>query len=150
MINIYRDPIFDIMDVFFNRPFENKTLKNNGLRDVISRPHNVVTVKADDATVTAQRLERVTTPLQKDDAHVTILNNVLSVSCGSENIADAENEDMLYHGISSQSYTFALKLANTVDQKKSTAENKDGILKINLPFIKKVEEEPKEIQINID
>ena len=149
MINIYRDPIFDIMDVFFNRPFENKTLKNNGLRDVISRPHNVVTVKDDDGNVIAQRLEVVTTPFKKEDVKVTISDNVLSVSCGSQNIEDAENEEVVYRGISSQSYSFALKLAPSVDQTKITAENKDGMLKINLPSKETVVSKPKEIEIKV-
>lgn len=139
-IDIYRDPIWEIMD-FFGRPFGDNRLCDNGLKSVIKRPHNLVNVKDDSGKVVAQRLEVVTTPFKKEDVNVSVKDNVLSVACGAENIKDAKDEDVLFRGISSQTYTFALKLAPSVDQTKITAENKDGILKINLPL--KVAEEKK-------
>lgn len=113
-IDIYRDPIWEIMD-FFGHPFNDNRLCDNGLKTIIKRPHNLVNVKDTNGKVIAQRLEVVTTPFKKEDVNVTVKNNVLSVACGLENIKDAEDEDVLFRGISSQTYTFALKLAQSVD-----------------------------------
>lgn len=63
---------------------------------------------------------------------------------------DAVDDDVLFRGISSQSYTFALKLAPSVDQMKITAENKDGILKINLPLKKEEEKKSEVLQIAVN
>ena len=142
-IDLYRDPIWEIMD-FFGRPFGDNRLCDNSLKSVIKRPHNLVNVKDESGKVVAQRLEVVTTPFKKEDVNVSVKDNVLSVACGAENIKDAQDEDVLFRGISSQSYTFALKLAPSVDQTKITAENKDGILKINLP-LKAAEEKKSEV-----
>jgi HSP20 family molecular chaperone IbpA len=149
MINIYKDPIWDIMDMF-SRPYSEKSkLADTGLRSAVKRPHNLINIKDDDGNVIGQRLDVVTTPFKKEDVKVSINDGMLSVVCGTENIKDAEYEDVLYRGISSQSYSFSLKLDESVDQHKVTAENKDGILKINLPLKKIEEKKPEEIEIEI-
>lgn len=148
MNNIYA-PIWELMDAFSSYPFGESRINNSGLKSIVKRPHNLIDVKDDDGNVVAQRLEVVTTPFKKEDVKVTVTDNILSVTCGSQNIEDAENEDVIYRGISSQSYSFALKLASTVDQTKITAENKDGMLKINLPTKVIAESKPKEIEIKV-
>jgi HSP20 family molecular chaperone IbpA len=147
MIDIYKDPIWELMDMF-SYPFERK-IQNNGLRNV-KRPHNLVNVKDDDGNIIAQKLTVVTTPFSKDDVKVTVADNMLSVTCGAENKYDKENEDVIYRGISSQSYSFALQLSPTVDKKNITAENKDGMLTISLPVKKEEEKKPDVIDIKID
>jgi len=84
----------------------------------------------------------VTTPFKKEDVHVSVLNDILTVKCGTENHKDTDAEYMVYHGISSQSYEFSLKLSDKIDQDKITAAVEDGILRISLPM--KLIEEPKE------
>lgn len=143
-----RDPIWEMMD-WLSNPFERK-ISESGFRSIIKRPHSLINVKDDDGNVIAQRLEVTTTPFKKDDVKVRISNNMLSVTCGTENIKDAVNEEVIYRGISSQSYSFALSLAKNVDQKKITAENKDGILKVTLPLIIEKPIEPETIEIEID
>ncbi len=146
---IYRDPIWEIMDVF-SRPYNEKNkLADNGLRSAVKRPHNLVNIKDENGNVISQQLQVVTTPFKKEDVKVSINDGMLSVVCGNENIKDSEFEDVLYRGISAQSYSFALKLADSVDQYKVTAENKDGILKINLPLKQLEEAKPEEIKIEI-
>lgn len=143
------DPIWDIMDIF-SRPFSDRCrLSDNGLKSVVKRPHNLINVKAADGTTISQRLEVVTTPFKKDDVKVSVANGMLKVACGSENIKTSDDEDVLYRGISAQRYEFSLKLAESVDQAHITAENRDGILKINLPLKKAEPAEPEEIQIDI-
>lgn len=148
MIDIYRDPLWEMMDLF-SRPFTERKLCDNGLKSAIKRPHNLINIKDETGKVISQRLDVVTTPFKKEDVKVSIIDGTLSVMCGSENIKDEEYEDVLYRGISSQSYTFSLKLAPSVDQHKITAENKDGILKINLPLIEEKPKKPEEIEIQI-
>jgi len=147
MLDIYRDPIWEMMD-FFANPFERK-INSKGLSN-IRKPHNLTNVKDADGNIVAQKLTVVTTPFTKDDVKVRIAGDVLSVQCGTENVRDAENEDVIYRGISSQSYNFALKLGESIDRKAIRAENKDGLLTINLPYVAVEEKKPEEIEIKVD
>lgn len=147
MLNIYKDPIWELMD-FFSNPLDRK-IQNQGLRN-IKRPHNLVNVKDDDGNIIAQKLTVVTTPFNKEDVKVSIVDNMLSVVCGTENKYDNINEDIIYRGISSQSYSFALQLSPTVDKKSITAENKDGMLTINLPIKKEEEKKANIIDVKVD
>jgi len=148
MTDLIMNPIWEIMDAFA-RPFDEKrSVMTYGLKSVIKRPHNLINVKDKDGNVIGQRLEMVTTPFKKEDVKITVKDNVLTVKCGTENVKTEENEDIVYRGISAQSHTFSLSLAPTIDQTLITAENKDGILKINLPFIaKEPEKDTVEIEI---
>lgn len=148
MISIYKDPIWELMD-FFTNPFENNNrVTNSGLR-CIKRPHNLINIKDDDGNIIAQKLTVVTTPFKKEDVKVTIVDNNLSVQCGTEKKYDEENEDVIYRGISSQSYSFTLKLSPSVNKKAITAENKDGLLTIQIPVVEKQEKKPEEIEVKI-
>ena len=147
MLDIYKDPIWEMMD-FFANPFERK-ISNRGLSN-IRKPHNLTNVKDEQGKIIAQKLTVVTTPFKKDDVKVKIVDDVLTVTCGTENVKDEENEDVIYRGISSQSYTFSLKLGESIDKKAITAENKDGLLTIKLPFLVIEEKKPEEIEIKID
>jgi len=53
----------------------------------------------------------VTTPFKKSDVKVQVVGDMLNVTCGTSNIEESKNEDILYKGISSQSYNFSLKLS---------------------------------------
>ena len=53
---------------------------------------------------------------------------------------EEDKSDYVYKGISSQSYTFALKLGDNIDREKIKAKNVDGVLTVTLPF-KQIEEE---------
>lgn len=129
--------LWDLMDAFM-RPFDEKRdIATYGLKSVIKRPHNLVNVKDKDGNIVGQRLEMVTTPFKKEDVKITIKNNVLTVKCGAENIKTEENEDVVYRGISAQSHMFSLTLSPAIDQSRITAENKDGILRISLPYAAK-------------
>lgn len=142
-----RDPIWELMDIFSGHPFKDGKITNTGLRSCISRPHNLVNVKDKDGNVVAQKLEVVTTPFKKDEVKVTVRDNILNVSCGTTNKADDENEDVIYRGISQQTYEFSLRIAENVDKSRITAENVDGILTIVLPIVKK--EEQKALVIDV-
>ena len=87
------------------------------------------------AEIVAQKLTVVTTPFKKEDVKVSILDDVLTGECGSENVKDEKNEDVIYRGISSQQYEFSIRLGENIDQGKIKAENKDGMLTINMPLI---------------
>ena len=137
MTDLIVSPIWELMDALA-RPFDDKrNIMNYGLKSIIKRPHNLNNVKDKDGNVIGQRLEMVTTPFKKEDVKITVKDNILTVKCGTENVKSEENEDVVYRGISAQSHTFSLSLAPTIDQSLITAENKDGVLKINLPFIAK-------------
>ena len=133
---------------FFANPFERK-INSKGLSN-IRKPHNLTNVKNENGDIVGMKLQVVTTPFKKDDVKLTIKDDELTVRCGTENIKDAENEDVIYRGISSQSYTFSLKLGDSVDKTAITAKNEDGVLTINLPYIVVEEKKPEEIEIKID
>jgi Molecular chaperone (small heat shock protein) len=135
------------MDALMRYPFDEKTVENTGLRTIIKRPHNIINVKDKDGNVVGQRLEVVTTPFSKGDVKVKISDNVLTVECGSEKKTDESKDDYFYRGISSQSYTFSIRLGDKVDAGSITAKNEDGILSVNLPFIN---EESKTIEVTVE
>lgn len=141
------DDMWQNMIALTEYPLNGKTLKDIGLRKLISRPHNIVNV-TDPKTnqVIEQRLEVVTTPFKKDDVKVEISGNTLIVKCGTDpNLGDPckepkeagdPEENYLYKGISEQYYTFQLKLSNKVDVANIKAKNQDGILTVTLPYKK--------------
>ena len=137
------DDMWRNMAALMEYPWTERGLENNGLKTLIRKPHNIVNVKDNDGKTVAQRLEVVTTPFKKEDVKVTINDNTLSVECGSESKEEKTDEDYIYKGISSQSYTFAIKLSDKVDREAIKAKNVDGVLTVTLPF--KGEEEPKKI-----
>jgi len=145
---IMRSPIWELMDAL-TRPFDDKSsVMTSGLKSVIKRPHNLINVKDKSGSIIGQRLEVVTTPFKKEDVKVSVTDDVLTVQCGSENARTEENEDIVYRGISAQSYMFSLSLAPTIDKSLITAENKDGVLKVNLPFIVK-DDSKKTVEIQV-
>lgn len=147
MLDIIRDPLWELMDSFINHPYDIKKITSNGLRTCINRPHNLINIKDNDGNLIAQKLSVVTTPFSKDEVKVTITDNILTVVCGNENKADNEYEEVVYRGISSQTYQFSLRLSPTIDKSKITAENKDGVLTIIMPI--KAAEKPFEITVDI-
>jgi len=128
--------IWEEMDRVMNSALScsEQRLSNNGLRQIIKRPHNLYSIKDDKGNVIKNKLEVVTTPFKKSDVNVSILDGVLTVECGPSNHVDEDAESMVWHGISSQSYKFSLKLSERIDQNKIEAKVEDGILTIDMPF----------------
>ena len=94
------DPFRDALEWFFN-PVSTKKICDVGLKGIINRPHNIINIKDDSGAVVAQRLEVVTTPFKKEDVKVQLVGDMLTVTCGSSNKVEKDNEDTLYRGISS-------------------------------------------------
>ena len=120
-------------------------VQNTGLRGLISKPHNLYTVKDEDGTVKEWIMETVYTPFKKDDIHVSITNNTLSVEIGAEN--KTEDDSLVYRGISNQYAKFALKLSDKIDAESISAKADDGILKITMPVKKVVPQETRQITL---
>ena len=151
------DDMFRMADALALYPAKEKSLENNGLRRLISRPHNIVNVTNKDGEPIAQRLEVVTTPFKKNEVKVSVdSNNMLTIECGNEKeIKDQleatpmgeENDKYVYKGISTQTYSFSIKLGDNVDKEAIKAKNEDGVLVVTLPFKKK--ELPEVAQIEV-
>ena len=128
-----------VMDFDFNK-------ESRGLKRWIKRPHNLITKKDKDGKIEKYQLELVYTPFKKDEVKVEVLEGVLNVKCGSEN--KVKDEDMDYCGISHQSYSFSIPLADEIDVNAIEAKAEDGILYIELPV--KKSEEKKGLPISIE
>ena len=128
-----------VMDFDFNK-------ESRGLKRWIKRPHNLITKKDKDGKIEKYQLELVYTPFKKDEVKVDVLEGVLNVKCGSEN--KVKDEDMDYCGISHQSYSFSIPLADEIDVNAIEAKAEDGILYIELPV--KKSEEKKALPISIE
>ena len=141
------DDMWKRIDSMFNRSSKSLTRLEKGLQ-CINRPHNLYTWKDKDGNIVGNRLSVVTTPFKKDQVHVTIEDNILTVECGNDiDEVKKEGEIEIYHGISSQSYRFQLRLSDKIDLTKVEATNEDGILDIKLPFKPEEKEESKKITI---
>lgn len=123
---------------------------SRGLKKIIQRPHDLMNVKDENGNVIGQKLSLVYTPFTKDQIKVTVNGDTLSVSIGDEKKEEKkdENGEIVYKGISTQSTRFALKLTDQIDKKLINAKAEDGMLHIDLPFVKKAEE-PKQIEIAV-
>lgn len=152
------DDMFRMADALTLYPAKERSLENNGLKRLISRPHNIVNVTNKDGEPIAQRLEVVTTPFKKNEVKVSVdTNNMLTIECGSEKEIKnplegtpmgEENDTYVYKGISTQNYTFSIKLGDNVDKDAIKAKNEDGVLVVTLPFKKK--ELPEVAQIEVE
>lgn len=144
-----RDPwssIFGSLRSMLNEGFGSE-FHNRGLKSIISKPHNLITKTDKDGNIESFDLEVVYTPFKKSDVKVSVKDNVLSVSCGLEN--KKKNEEMVYCGISHQSYSFSIPLSEAVDIPEIKAKAEDGLLYITIPIKKPIKVEPVEYEIKI-
>lgn len=132
-----------MFDEAFGTEFQNK-----GLKQLIHKPHNLLTKKDENGNIESFSLEVVYTPFKKSDVKVTLDDNVLTVTCGTEN--KAKDDEMIYCGISHQSYTFSLPLTKDVDTANIKAKAEDGILYITLPMKKPETIASKALEIAVD
>ena len=137
--NMFRN-LEALMDFDFNR-------EPRGLKKWVKRPHNLITKKDKDGKIESYQLETVYTPFKKDEVKVQILDNILSVKCGSEN--KMKDEEMDYCGVSRQSYEFSIPLSDSIDIAKIQAKAEDGMLYITLPVKQVIEEKKTPLQIDI-
>lgn len=132
-----------MMDEAFGDEFQSR-----GLKQLIHKPHNLITKKDKDGNIESFDLEVVYTPFKKSDVKVSVKDNVLTVVCGSEN--KEKDDEMIYCGISHQSYTFSLPLTDDVDIAAIKAKADDGMLYITIPMKKPEVIEPKILEIAVD
>lgn len=151
MNNIYiHDPwaqLFGATMAMFDDAF-GTTFQNRGLKQLIHKPHNLLTKKDKNGNIESFSLEVVYTPFKKSDVKIEIKDNILTVHCGAEN--KEKDEEMIYCGISHQSYTFSLPLTKDVDITNIKAKAEDGILYITIPMKKPEIAEPNVLEIAID
>ena len=142
--------LFPSLDEDFFTDFCDNFAKR-GLKKFISRPHDLVNIKDENGNVVGQKLSLVYTPFKKDQIKVTIDGDTLSVAIGDEKKEETkdENGDVIYKGISTQSTRFALKLTDKIDKKLITATAEDGMLHIDLPFVKEEEKALEKIEIEV-
>ena len=134
------EDIWTVMDKWFNTKPDPRaqasTLATHGLKTIIKTPHNLYAIKDKDGNVTENVIKVVITPFKRDEVKVDIRGDVLTVTCGTENKTDTDDENMIYHGISSQCWEFSLRLTKSVDKTKITAKIDEGVLTIKMPFVK--------------
>lgn len=147
------DPFAGLFTSFFDDDFFadfRDNLASRGLKKIISRPHDLVNMKDEKGNVIGQKLSLVYTPFKKDQIKVTVEDDTLTVAIGDEKKEEKkdENGEIVYKGISTQATRFSIKLTDQIDKKAVTAKAEDGMLHIDLPFVKKADE-PKQIEISV-
>lgn len=138
------DRMWRNMDAIFNYPLlaDESKFENRGLKTIIKRPHNLITKKDTNGVVTGYALELPYTPFKKDEVNVEVKDNVLVVTCGTEN--KVKDEEMDFSNISYQSFSFSIPLSDSVDIKNISAKADDGMLRIELPA-KTIEEKKDDV-----
>lgn len=143
--DIFND-IFNAMSIASDpRIMDANRVQNSGLKGLISKPHNLYTIKNKDGEVTEWKMEMVYTPFKKNDISVKITDNVLSVEIGTEN--KKEDMNLVYQGISNQYTKFSLMLSDKIDTENVSANADDGILTITMPVKKAVPQVARQISI---
>lgn len=144
------DQMWRDMDWLFNRPLQledNTAFKNRGLKRVIGRPHSLMTKKDANGKVTGWALELPYTPFKKNEVNVEVKDNVLNVTCGTEN--KVRDEKMDFSDISYQKFSFSIPLSDNVDAENITATADDGMLYIDLPAKAIEEKTPNVLKIEV-
>lgn len=95
------------------------------------------------------RVELSVPGFDKNDFKVVVEKNILTVSANKESKKEEkdENEKMLRREFYSSSFSRSFVLPENVDAENIGAEQKDGVLKISLPKVDKVEDKVKTIEI---
>ena len=144
------DEMWRDMDWFFNRSLQiedGTAFKNRGLKRIIGRPHSLITKKDDNGKVTGWALELPYTPFKRDEVKVEVSDNVLTVSCGTENKVRDEKAD--FSDISYQMFNFSIPLSDGVDVTQISAKAEDGMLRIELPAKAIEEKKPEVLKIEV-
>ena len=138
--------MFTMMDSIFNSNSEH--FLSNGLRKVISKPHNLYVIRDPETNEIKQyKISICYTPFKKEDVKVSILDKVLTIKIGTENLPDEDG--IVYKNISSQCTEINLKLIdNDIDFASISAKCDDGILNIVMPTVEKKVVEPIEIKVD--
>ncbi len=86
--------------------------------------------------------------VDKKDVHVSIENGMLTIS--GERHMEKESDDETQHRIESFYGTFSRSFAlpSDIDEKKISAESKNGVLKVHLPKVKATK--PAQIEISVN
>jgi len=138
--------MFKLWNIAYDPKFTDENrFQNTGLKGLISKPHNLYTVKDEEGNITEWKMELVYTPFKKDDISVKFSNGVLSVEIGTEN--KDKDKDMVYRGISNQYTKFSLTLSDKIDTEKIAAKADDGILSITMPVKKAAPQEARQITV---
>lgn len=146
MLHSIFDDLFNAMSIACDPKFtDSSRVQNTGLRGLISKPHNLYTVKDENGEITEWKMEMVYTPFKKEDILVKIADKILSVEIGTEN--KEEDKDLVYQGISNQYTKFSLSLSDKIDADNITAKAEDGILMITMPVRKAVPQEERQISV---
>ena len=122
-----------------------KPSTSNGLKKLIARPHNLITRKDDKGNITSFEIQLVYTPFSKNDVKVNVKNGILTIQCGETN--KLKDANMVYCGISHQSFSYALPLDESIDTSNISARADDGMLYVELPV--KVKEAEEAIAIEV-
>ena len=128
------DRMWKNLDAVFSYPLLTDSasrFENRGLKRLVGRPHNLITKKDKDGTVTGWSIEVPYTPFKKDEVNVEVKDNCLNVTCGSEN--KVKDEEMDFSSISYQSFSFSIPLSDSVDINNISAKADDGMLRVDLP-----------------
>lgn len=142
---IFND-MFTMMDSIFNSNSEH--FLSNGLRKVISKPHNLYVIRDPETQEIKQyKISICYTPFKKDNVKVSILDKVLNIKIGEANLPDEEG--LVYKNISSQCAEINLALLDKdIDTSAISAKCEDGILNIIMPTVEKKVVEPIEIKVD--
>lgn len=86
--------------------------------------------------------------LDKNDFHVTVDHNTLTISSEKEVNNESENEGILRREFSYNSFSRSFTLPENTDTTKIKASHKNGILSISVPKAKVEEHKALEVKIN--
>lgn len=145
MTDIFND-IFRMIDLAYHSDDTTNRIPTYGLKGIISKPHNLYSIKDENGEITEWQIDTVYTPFTKDDITATVSDGVLSVEIGNKNKEPDPN--IQYCGISNQYSKFALRLSDKIDTDAITTSASDGILKIKMPVKKQLIATPRVLTID--
>jgi HSP20 family molecular chaperone IbpA len=142
MSTLFRENYFSPFDLLFKDFFKSELDFQPAIQAKLSHPVDIY------ENPEGLHFEVACTGLTKDDVDINIEGDLLVIRYNKDNdekCCDVNNCNYIHRGIARRSFSLGYKIATKFNLPEASAEMKNGLLKISVPFAE--ESKPKTLQI---
>jgi HSP20 family molecular chaperone IbpA len=142
MSTLFRENYFSPFDLLFKDFFKSELDFQPAIQAKLSHPVDIY------ENPEGLHFEVACTGLTKDDVDINIEGDLLIIRYNKDNdekCCDVNNCNYIHRGIARRSFSLGYKIATKFNLPEASAEMKNGLLKISVPFAE--ESKPKTLQI---
>ena len=142
MSTLFRENYFSPFDLLFKDFFKSELDFQPAIQAKLSHPEDIY------ENPEGLHFEVACTGLTKDDVDINIEGDLLVIRYNKDNdekCCDVNNCNYIHRGIARRSFSLGYKIATKFNLPEASAEMKNGLLKISVPFAE--ESKPKSLKI---